>query len=360
MYGTVDRTHFDPPSARTNICASKEVEISPARVERGRDGVAHAIGDLVRLAVSQCVEHDDAQVTVQSLGIREPARVRRPHRRKGPARLSVRVGIDFGGLPRRDIHNPQIQMIVGEHQVLSVRRPFEAGEVTRRRKRDDAGSSESILITNHQLVLAARIGEPRDSRTVRRPSRIAIMRPGTAREIAHIPLLRGYREDVAARLKDSANAGWRQRGRVDHAGDRPHLVAGPGCVAVHIDGEPSHLIAGDIIYMDVARLLEHDSVGSGTRIHDVGIGEVRELADYLRVDAVRIEIRNAITIRDEVNRVADPHWLVVVAVRPRQLLHRMAGQINNRHRMRTATAVPAPKTSFIPRRDELLHDFVIG
>ena len=60
-------------------------------------------------------------------------------------------------------------MIVLERQLLAAGRPLEIGEVggASGRKRDDARLRQAGLVADHELVLAARVGQPRELRAVR-------------------------------------------------------------------------------------------------------------------------------------------------------------------------------------------------
>ena len=82
----VEGAHLEPTGLRTDVRAREEVEILAARVERGRDGVRHAVGDLRRLSVGDRVDEDRAQVAVEALRVRDPARVGRPRRVRASGR----------------------------------------------------------------------------------------------------------------------------------------------------------------------------------------------------------------------------------------------------------------------------------
>src|SRR5262249_34517546 len=131
----------------------------------------------------------------------------------GPCRLEaspgrvVQILVELRRLARGDVDGPEVQMVVVDEKQLAARRPVELGEVAGTRKRDRARRAESRLIGDHELIVALRVGEPRELCAVGRPYRVSIVRAGRLRQVAPVALVRGDGENVAARLERRAHAG---------------------------------------------------------------------------------------------------------------------------------------------------------
>src|SRR5262245_41240607 len=121
------------------------------------------------------------------------------------------IGIDPRQPAARDLYHAQVEPFVGEGEVLSVGRPGGRKEEGRVGDRDLARLTESILGSDHELVLAALIGEPGDGLSIGRPDRIAIGCSRRTGEVAPIAFLDRNSEDLAPSLKQRARSRWRER-----------------------------------------------------------------------------------------------------------------------------------------------------
>ena len=136
------------------------------------------------------------------------------------------------------------------------------GVVRRRRKRDGARGRDADRLTEHELVLSARVRKPGELCAVGRPDGAAVVRAGALREVSVVALLRRHRENFAPRLESRAHPARRERGAADHGGYLLELGSRPGDVPV-FDGEPSRLPVLASTRWNVARLLVDDGVGAG-------------------------------------------------------------------------------------------------
>ena len=140
---------------------------TPARSRR------QAVGDLMRLSVGDRVHEDRAQMAVEALRVRDPLRVGRPRGvevaagscRRRRCRSSSRFRVATSIVQR-------FRWLSSSEQLLAVRRPREA-----RSRTPSPGSAmarglrEAGLVADHELVFAARVGEPGELRAVGRPHR---------------------------------------------------------------------------------------------------------------------------------------------------------------------------------------------
>ena len=181
----------------------------------------------------------------------------------------------------------------------------------------------------------------------------------TTREVSRVSLLGGHGEDLTARLERGAHACGRQRGCMDQGSDGPHLRARPRHVTPHVHDELLCLPVRDIVHMDEARLFEHDRACPGRRVHDIEVREVRELPEHLRISAICVKIGDFLAVGNEIDRVADPHRVVVVAIGPRQFLDGVVSETNHRDRVGPTAAVATPHAFLVPARNELLRHFFV-
>ncbi len=356
----IDGAHLDPAGPRTVVGAGEEVEILAARVEARRRGVGERVGELPGLLLGERAHEDGAHVAVETLRVRDPSRVRRPRGLEAAARRVVLVLVELRRLARRDVDRPQVQMVVVDEQQLSVRRPLELGEIARAGERDRARRAEARLVGDHELVVALRVGEPRQLRAVGGPHRVSIVRARRLRQVAPITLVGRNREDVAARFECRAHAGGREARVADHARDALELRASPREIADDVDRERFGLTRLDVEEVDDAVLLVDDRVGSGGRRHDVGVVVVRQLLELLRREVVREQVARVVAIGEEVHGVADPHRIAVVAVLPRQLFDGGRRQVDDADRVRAAAAIVAPHAHLVPVGNERRRDFFEG
>ena len=128
--GPIQRRH-ERAARRADVRGRGEVEVLPRAVElRGR-GIAHAVGDTVRLAGGQRVEVDREEMAVHLLGEAEPLAVRRPGGRLDFRVVEILVGVDLRRLAGRDIRHPPVELLVGVGDLLAIRRPRGAVEERR-------------------------------------------------------------------------------------------------------------------------------------------------------------------------------------------------------------------------------------
>jgi len=231
---------------------------------------------------------------MEALRIGHPPRVGRPGRLEPAPGIIVRVGIDRDCSAAPDVNGPQMQVIVFEQQILAVRRPGRRREEALRGQPDCARLHARARISNHQLVFAARIGEPGDLRAVGRPYGASMVRTWTLREIASVTLLNGHRHDLAACLEGRPHAGRRQRRVPDRRGDPCEVWPRPWEIARDVDRQACRLSARDIDEMNVSGLLVDNGVWSRGGAHDVEVVVVRELRELLRIEPVREQIGRGI------------------------------------------------------------------
>ncbi len=97
-----------------------------------------------------------------------------------------------------------------------------------------------------------------------------------------------------------------------------------------------------IEFVDIAGLLEHDRAGAGVKRFDVEVGEFGDLRQLLPFRVVRPDIRHAVTIGDEVDRVAHPHGIHVFGIGPGRRNEVVALEIDDPDRAVLPAAVVAP------------------
>ena len=183
---------------------------------------------------------------------------------------------------------------------------------------------------------------------------------GAAREVSRIALVRRHGEDLAACGEGGANAGGRQRGFLDRCRHALEARARPRKIPIDLDVQLLRLAGLGIEEVDVTSLLVDDAVGTSRGGHDVVVVVMRELLELLRVGLIREDVPRVIAVGEEVDRVADPHRIGIVAVGPRQLLARVVGEVHDANRMRSSAAVMAPVADLGPLDDHLRPEFLIG
>ena len=357
----IHRAHLEPTGPQRVVRAREKVEILAARVECRCDGVRQAVGDLIGLAVGDRIQEYRPHVAGEALRVGHPLRVRRPRRVESSAWIVVCVGVDLRRGSRRDVDAPQVEMVVLEQQQLAVAGPRRRREERLRGQRYRSRLGGAGLIADHQLILAARIRQPRDLGPVGRPRRAPIVHAGTRREIPRLSLLGRERVDIAARFERRTHAGRRQDGAANHAGDLLELRTRPRKIGIHVDREPLRLARRGVDEMDVPGLFVDDRVRTGRRAHDVEVVVARQLCDLFAARIVAEEVGRSAAIGEEIHRVADPHGCGVVAVDPRQFLDGVVFEVDQANRDAcarrgsAATGCSAPAPSRRPARPRCLR-----
>ena len=206
----------------------------------------------------------------------------------------------------------------------------------------DGAPLASVLVGDHQLVLAALVAEPADVGTVGRPGRGPLGAAAADRQVAHVTLLGGHREDLATGLEHRALARGRQ-GRGLHQVDGLGPVGpGPGEVAVQGHGQRAGLAAGRVHGPQAAAVLEDQAAVAAGQVLAV---ELLEEGPLLQAAGDRVpgpHVHAPVPVAEEEHGVAQPGRRQVVAVGPGQALHLEAGQVDHPHRVALAAAVVAP------------------
>src|SRR5207237_1805174 len=111
---------------------------------------------------------------------------------------------DLRRLARGDVENVEGTGVVGEADLLAVRRPLRLGVGAGAVDADLARRSLAVLVADVEQVLAAAVGEPGDRLPVGRPRRPALVRRGGVGQVAVVAFLARHGEDLAAELDGGA------------------------------------------------------------------------------------------------------------------------------------------------------------
>ena len=115
------------------------------------------------------------------------------------------------------------------------------------------------------------------------------------------------------------------------------------------------LLAGlRIELVDEAALLEHHHAAAGVERLDVEVDEPGELRELLRGGFVRPDVGDAVAVRDEVHRIAQPHRVDVLRIRPWRRDQVEGLQVDDPDRPVLAAAVVAP--FLVPRVVHAVRD----
>ena len=174
--GVIVVRHVEPLRPESEVGRREEPQILAARVPRRRHRVSQSVGHLLRRARLDVHDLDRLVERVEMLRVGDPLAVRRPRRIHRARRHHPRIVADDLRLPRRDVHDPQVQVRVVEQDALAVGRPRRRIEVARRRNLDLARRRQAVLRLDVQLVLARLVAEVRELLAVRRPRRLALRR----------------------------------------------------------------------------------------------------------------------------------------------------------------------------------------
>ena len=196
---------------RVEVPIGEEVEVPALGVEDRLGAVRSGRRDGDRLLRRERVEEDDAEVVLDGLHVGEPL----PVGREGVAGdLEDRRGVDEDWLLLRDVDDPEAHRPVGVRELLRVARPDGREVPGVRRGGDLHRLALAVLRGDEELLLAGGVGPVRDPLSVGRPDGVALACAARPRQVPGVAVLRGDREDVAARGEDRPlSAGGRGRNR---------------------------------------------------------------------------------------------------------------------------------------------------
>ena len=313
----VVRGHVEPLGTQAEVGGREEPQVLAAGVPHGVHRVREAVGHLFRLAGLHVAHEDRPVERAEAAGIRHPPRVGAPRRVERALRDHPGVAADDPGLAGLGIEDPDVELRVGEQELLRVRRP--RGRVVERRvlEGDLAWRRQAVLRLDHQRVLAGPVTEVRDVLAVGGPGRLALGRRARVGQVPDVALLRGHRENLAAGLHHDPLAGRRQAhvghpvGDVSPPRHHPREIPGDG------DLEDARLARLGVELVDEAALLEdHDARARVEGLH-VEVAELRELRELLRLRLVGPDVRDAVPVGNEDHRLAQPGGVHVLGVGPR-------------------------------------------
>ena len=112
----------------------------------------------------------------------------------------------------------------------------------------------------------------------------------------------------------------------------------PGQVAPHIDDELLVGLGRGIEQVDVSALFVDQDIATRVQMLGVEILVVGELGDLLGAGIIGVEVGCVVPVGEEIDRVAQPDRIGVVAPLPRQLGHGKVGQVHHPDRLSLATA----------------------
>src|SRR5262249_45146206 len=130
------------------------------------------------------------------------------------------------------------------------------------RQRQRTRPGDTSRVADHQLVFAARVGEPGDLRTIWRPGGFAVVSVRALRQVSVVALFSRNCEDVAASFKHRADSGGRQRRVSNHRCYFLELRTRPWEVAADLDSEASRLSRFGFQQVEVSGLLVDDRVAA--------------------------------------------------------------------------------------------------
>ena len=249
------------------------------------------------------------------LRVGDPLAVRRPRRVHRARWNHPRIVSDDFRLSRRDVHDPELEVRVVEHDPLSVGRPRRRIEVALRGNLDLARRRQSILRLDVQRIFTRAIAEVRQRFSVGRPRRLMLGRRARVREVADIALVGGDRVDLAPRFDGNALARRRQCEIAHTRADVLPLRHHPGEVARGGDVHNVRLAGFRIEQVHVAGLLEYHgtAIRGGVQRFDVVVGERRELRQLLGLCVVAPDVRDTVPIREKGDGlVARPYGVAVL------------------------------------------------
>ena len=114
-----------------------------------------------------------------------------------------------------------------------------------------------------------------------------------------------------------ASAGRRHAKILDTLGiDLGEVRTDRGEIALYADVDVMRLVTLQVVKLDGTELLDHNRVRSGRRGFEIESVALKRLSHLLRFGVIGEETDWAIAIRKKVDRVSDPHRMVIVVVWP--------------------------------------------
>ena len=307
----------EPVVAGARIRRGEEVQVLAALVEHGQGHVGQAIGDGHRLVLLDGIDVGAARVGGRIERVGQPARIGRPRGAHALVDAIHRLRGDFLHLARADIDHVHAPAIVGVGDLFAVGRPdgivIEAAAI----ELELAHRALAILGAHMQLVLARFVREVRDGAAIGRPVGRALVGARRLRQVAHVALVGGDGDDLAAVLEGDPGARRRDRRVADVFRVLDPARARLPQVAGHADGQLVRLAAGDVERVQVAGLFVDDGAIRRRRVEHGEIRVPRQLAHGFRLHVVGEQVEFAVAVGTEVHGVAQPHGVDVVRARGR-------------------------------------------
>ena len=165
-------------------------------------------------------------------------------------------------------------------------------------------------------------------------------------------MLGGQRDDIATRLERHAASGRRHRRAGDLFVRFRRARAQRRRVRHDANGDLSDLLARQAEQIDAPAFLKHDRVRTDRRERDVEVVELRHLADGAAAEILGPDVVALLTaaVREEIDRVAEPHRLRVVRRVVRDVARRERLQIEQPEIRRPAAAIALPVAEVLRHR----------
>ena len=196
----------EPVLHRPCVRRAEQVEVLAALVEHRLGDLAEPFRHRERAILRQRVSEQRRHERLRAGHVCDPRRIGRPTRPQRVGDGVDAVAADPLDGARREIDVEQRLRVVGEGDLLAVRRPQQAGVGPRTPELDPRDVALAVLGTHVQRVLARLVGEVREPRAVRRPARVALVRGRRVRHVPRVALLGGQRDDLAAEFHDEPRA----------------------------------------------------------------------------------------------------------------------------------------------------------
>ncbi len=176
LHRAIVRRHVQATVRESDVGAGLEEQVLAVAAEGRRNGVAHAVGDLVLGAGLRVVQEDGTGSVRQALGVGDPAAVGRPRHRVGVAGASrggcVGVAVEFHRLALCYINVIKVQIGIVVADFLAVGRPSRVEMEPVVAELDVDRILLGQLIAEHQLIAVAtalRIAQVGDPLAIGRP-----------------------------------------------------------------------------------------------------------------------------------------------------------------------------------------------
>ncbi len=170
------------------------------------------------------------------------------------------------------------------------------------------------LVDHPDLVLATSVGDVGDVLTVSRPGDVTVVGARAACQIPCRPVLDRNGKDVTAGHHDGSLAFRRQIVAAQLVGHRDATRSFPQAIVGDLDRDSAVIAVGDVEDVELTIELVDDAavVISARPAHVPELG-VRNLLDATAYWIVGVQVEPVVPIRDEVDPVADPHWVALGA-----------------------------------------------